>query len=294
MDFSQQKLFYYTVIVFLAVVLSYALFFSPPDNFPKGIIVNITSGENLRNLSFNLKAEKVIRSRVAFEAFVIMDGGEKHLAMGDYLFENKIPVFLVAERIVSHDRHLAPVRVTIPEGFNISQIIGAFVLKLKNFNQVNFLSEAKNSEGYLFPDTYFFPTTANDQDVFTYMSKNFEKKIMPILPEIASSGKTEKDIITMASIIEREASGASDRNIISGILWNRIKYSMPLQVDAVPETYLTRGLPANPICNPGLEAIRAAIHPTNSPYLYYLHDKTGVIHYARTFEEHKINKFKYL
>ena len=69
---------------------------------------------------------------------------------------------------------------------------------------------------------------------------------------------------------------------------------MLLQVDAAPETYKTKGLPTNPICNPGLKAIEAAIHPLNSTYLYYLHDKNGIIHYAKTFAEHKQNKIKYL
>ena len=98
----------------------------------------------------------------------------------------------------------------------------------------------------------------------------------------------------MASIIEREAKGDSDRGYISGILWNRINKNMPLQVDAALKTYKTKGLPEQPICNPGLEAIKAAIHPVLSNYLYYLHDKNGVIHYAKTFEEHKKNKLKYL
>jgi UPF0755 protein len=294
MDYTCQKSFYYVVIIFLVVVLGYALFFTAPDNFPKGIIINVSEGENLRNLSFDLKEKNLIRSRVAFEAFVILYGNDKHLSIGDYLFESKIPVFEVARRIIMRDRHLAPIRVTIPEGYDLSQITETFALKLKNFNQARFLSEASGSEGYLFPDTYFFPTTASERDVFSYLSQNFKKKIAPLLPEIASSGKTEKEIITMASIIEWEASGSGDRNIISGILWNRIKKGMPLQVDAVPETYQKRGLPENPICNPGTDAIEAALYPTLSPYLYYLHDKAGVIHYARTFEEHKQNKLKYL
>jgi UPF0755 protein len=294
MDLSPQKPCFYAVIIFLVVVLGYALFFSPPANFPEGIIVSVPEGENLHSLSLDLKEKNIIRSRTAFEAFVILDGGEKYLATGDYLFEERIPVFEVAIRIVMHNRHLAPVRVTIPEGFDNSEIVNAFSSRLKNFNQARFLSEAEDSEGYLFPDTYFFPTTATDEDVFNYMSENFQKKMAPLLPEISASGKKEKAIITMASIIEREASGAGDRGIISGILWNRIKMGMPLEVDAVPETYQKAGLPENPICNPGLAAIEAALHPESSPYLYYLHDKSGAIHYARTFLEHKQNKLKYL
>ena len=98
----------------------------------------------------------------------------------------------------------------------------------------------------------------------------------------------------MASIIERESKGDVDRRVISGILWKRIKIGMPLQVDAAPDTYKTKGLPKSPIGNPGILAIQAAIHPTRSPYLYYLHDKNGNIYYAKTFLEHKQNIARYL
>ena len=126
------------------------------------------------------------------------------------------------------------------------------------------------------------------------MTDNFEKKVSSLKPRIVASGKTEEDIIKMASLIEEEAKGDVDRAIISGILWKRLAIGMPLQVDAVPDTYKTKGLPENPISNPGLKAIEAAIHPENSSFLYYLHDKDGNIHYARSFEEHKTNKRKYL
>jgi UPF0755 protein len=98
----------------------------------------------------------------------------------------------------------------------------------------------------------------------------------------------------MASLIEGEAKGDIDRGIISGILWKRIKIGMPLQVDASPETYKVKGLPKSPIGNPGIKTIEAAINPQNSPYFYYLHDKNGNIHYAKTFTEHEANIKKYL
>ena len=104
----------------------------------------------------------------------------------------------------------------------------------------------------------------------------------------------EKEIITMASLIEREAKGSVDRNMISGILWNRFNKGILLQVDSAPETYKIKGLPDNPICNPGIEAIKSALNPENSSYLFYLHDKSGMIHYAVTFVEHQKNIVKYL
>ena len=287
-----KKVICFIIAILIFIIFCFLFLTSAPYNFPKGIIISIENGENLRELSFDLKEKKVIRSRVAFETFVIVYGGEKHIAIGDYLFENKLPVFEIARRIVEKDRRLASVKLTIPEGFDNIQIADLALSKLRNFNKEKFLQEAK--EGYLFPDTYFFFSSDNEEDVFHYMSDNFKRKIKTVESDIVSSSKSQDKIITMASIIEREAKGDADRGYISGILWNRINKNMPLQVDASMQTYKTRGLPIEPICNPGLEAIKAAIHPVLSNYLYYLHDKNGVIHYAKTFEEHKKNKLKYL
>jgi UPF0755 protein len=277
-----------------AFVLIYYFLLSAPLNFPAGTVVRVEPGMSLRSVSLKLKNENIIRSRVAFEVFVIIYDREKHIISSDYFFENKLPVFEVARRISRGEHDMAPISVTIPEGYDKEQISDTFTKELTNFDKGKFLSEAKGLEGYLFPDTYFFLTTDDETKVINSMSKNFTKKIAPLLPEITASGKSEKDIITMASIIEREAKGDADREIISGILWKRISIGMPLQVDAAPVTYKTKGLPDSPIGNPGLLSIEAAINPKSSPYLYYLHDKEGNIHYAKNFAEHTQNKFKYL
>lgn len=289
-----KKVYIYAFSVLGFLVLFYYLFFSAPLNFPSGAVVNIESGMGLRSVSLILKREHIIRSRVAFESFAIILGGDRKIQSASYLFENKLPVYSVAWRILNGEHNMPPVSVTIPEGYDVKQIADTFDTKLSNFDKVNFELIAKNKEGYLFPDTYFFLTADDENKVLQSMSQNFNKKIAPLLSEIKSSSKTEKEIIIMASIIEREAKGDGDRGIISGILWRRISINMPLQVDAAMETYKKRGLPESPIGNPGLEAIKAAIYPQNSPYLYYLHDKNGNIHYAKTFAEHKINIAKYL
>ena len=124
------------------------------------------------------------------------------------------------------------------------------------------------------------------------------------------------DIVIVASILEKEVKTSESRAIVSGILWKRLALGMPLQVDATLgyitgktsaeltidnlnadspyNTYRNKGLPPTPISNPGLLALDAALHPKSSPYLYYLSDNNGVIHYAVTFEEHKANKARYL
>ena len=196
--------------------------------------------------------------------------------------------------ILKNEKHWVRVKVTIPEGYNISDITNAFASKLPHFNGVKFLLDTKNREGYLFPDTYVFGSTDNEEDVERIMNDNFQKKITSIRPEIISSGQSEKEIIIMASLIEKEAKGSIDRGFISGILWKRLALDIPLQVDSAPETYQVKGLPDSPISNPGMEALKAAIHPESSVYLFYLHDKNGTIHYAKNFTEHQANKLKYL
>jgi UPF0755 protein len=288
------KSFLSAIILIVLLSFSYFLLFSPPENFPVGAVINIDSGMSLRSISAILKKEHVIRSRVVFEYSIIILGGEKHIISADYSFEKKISVWQVVSRIAGGEHRMAPVSITIPEGFDLNQIGEICISKLANFNKNQFLLETKGLEGYLFPDTYFFLNNTNEEDVIKSMNGNFTKKIAFLLPKINSSGKTEKEIITMASIIEREAKGDSDRGVISGILWKRIKLGMPLEVDSAPETYKIKGLPEDPIDNPGLKAIEAAIDPQDLPYLYYLHDKNGDIHYATTFMEHQKNIKEYL
>ncbi len=291
--FSANRFFFYTLGVIFFFVFSYFLFFSAPTDFPSGTIIKIEQGKSLRSVSLLLKQEHIIRSRTAFEAFVIIFGRERVVAT-DYYFENKLPVYELARRISKGEHHIAQIKITIPEGLNNSEIADVFVSELPYFNETQFLTDALQKQGNLFPDTYYFLITDNVSDVLESMGQNFEKKIALIRPQILSSGKIEKDVITMASIIEKEAKGDADRGFISGILWKRLKLGMPLQVDAAPETYKTKGLPKSPIGNPGLLTIEAAIHPQSSPYLYYLHDKDGNTHYAKTFAEHVQNKLKYL
>ncbi len=288
------KVFFYTLNLLTFVAVFYAFFVNSPADFPVGTIFKIEQGSSLRGVSLNLKNAHIIRSRLAFEAFMILFGREKGVVSADYYFESKLPVLEVARRISKGEHHMAPIAITIPEGFDRFQIADTFASQLVNFNKDQFLLKTKGLEGYLFPDTYFFLTTDTDREIIKSITANFEKKIMSLRFEITASKKTEQEIMTMASIIEREAKGNADRGFISGILWRRITVGMPLQVDAAPETYKTRGLPKSPICNPGLAAIKAALYPQKSSYLYYLHDKNGNVHYAKSFTEHLQNVQKYL
>ncbi len=292
MNFFLANRVFFRVLGVITFFIFLFFFFSAPANFISGTKVRIDQKSSLRNVSFELKKENIIRSRIIFEAFVILLGGEKNIKHSYYLFENKLPVYEVARRIAMGENNMPVVVVTIPEGFSLVKIADVFSEKLTEFDKEKFLINTE--EGYLFPDTYFFSNIDNEQDVVKVMSANFEKKMAPLRKIIEDLNKNERDIIIMASLIEGEAKGDADREFISGILWKRLSIGMPLQADVAPETYKTRGLPQSPINNPGLKAIKAAIYPQNSPYLYYLHDKTGTIRYARTFREHLKNKLKYL
>lgn len=291
---AKKKYFIYALGAVLLLTAFYYLAVSAPRGFPVGTTIEIEKGMSLGSVSRTLKENNLIRSRAAFEFFIIILGAERHIKPAFYFFEDKLPVYSVAWRMGGGRFYMAPTVVTIPEGFTREEIAESFSEKLPNFNKEQFLILSEGKEGFLFPDTYFFLNTDGEKEALEALAENFEKKIESLREEIKKSGHSEQEIITMASIIEGEAKGDLDRNLISGILWKRIKIGMPLQADAAPITYKEKGLPKEPIGNPGLKAIEAALRPETSPYLYYLHDKDGNTYYAKNFAEHRANIQKYL
>ena len=186
------------------------------------------------------------------------------------------------------------VAVIVPEGLNVSQI-GEILEHAGLFSQNEFAKIAEKEEGYLFPDTYRFYKTSSAPQVVARMRENFDKKLTPeILNEIKKQNKTLQDVIIMASLLEEEVQSTEDRKIVAGILWKRLKLDMGLNVDSAPDTYRYKGLPTDPISNPGMDAILTAVYSEPSPYLYYLSGQDGKTHYAKTLEEHSLNKFRYL
>lgn len=242
-----------------------------------------------------LKGDNVIRSRTVFALLARIMGLEKEIKSGEYFFEKPVSVVEIIKKLGAGDFGVRQLKVTIPEGAALKDVAEIFN-DFKNFKEDEFYLIAKDPslEGYLFPDTYFVLPNIDAAGVVKIMKANFEKKISGLEQEIQNSGHGLNEIITMASIIEKEVFENEDKKIVSGILWKRMKKGMPLQVDAAYDTYLYKGLPPAPICNPGLESIEAALRPADSPYFYYLSDKEGNTHFAKTFEEHKLNKIKYL
>ncbi|MDO8604697.1 MAG: endolytic transglycosylase MltG [bacterium] len=302
------------VVTFFSGTISFLLL--PPFDFPQNKIITIKRGASLAEVSVNFSNENLIRSQALFEFCMKVVGGEKPIVAGDYYFKEPIPTCTISRRIAGGVSGIPSIKVTLPEGMSNTEMTVILSKSLEKFEKDVFIEKARSKEGYLFPDTYFFPTGVVAEGVEIIMSENFNKKIEPWKGPIESSGHTLRDIIIMASILEKEATSEEDKKMVAGILWKRIEIKMPLQVDATfmyllgkkssdltqddlkmnsaYNTYKNRGLPAGPIGNPGIVAIRSAIAPTTSPYLYYLSDNDGVIHYAKTFEEHKANKAKYI
>jgi UPF0755 protein len=279
-------------------------------------IFNVQSGETISSLAAELKKDRIITSSFALRAMTKIVFGGDSLAAGEYQFRSAETLPVVAWRLSHADFGIPQQEVVIPEGSNIYQIAAIIKQKYPAFDATTFLNEAKNKEGYLFPDTYHFPPGVTPAEVIQTMSGTFNQQVAPLLAEIKASGYSENDIITMASILEGEVQSDADQKIVAGILWKRIAEGIRLQVDSTLtyetgktsaeltaadlesdspyNTYTHYGLPPGPISNPGLESIEAALHPTATDYMYFLADDNGNIHYAVTFEEHVANKKKYL
>ena len=281
------------ILVILCFFIIFYYLLSNPLN-KKNVTIHIGPNESLSSVASELKDKNAIRQAFILKIFINIFSSDKRIPKGDYFFTKDLDVWNIAWNLARGDHNVSTIKVTFPEGSTNEQMSNILANLMPNFRRDLFLSSIKSKQGYLFPDTYlFFPLTTTDEMV-DEVSLNFGKRIHQLNSEINSSGKSLSDIIIMASIIQKEAKGKVDAPTISGILWKRISINMPLQVDIDRETYSKVGLPSLPISNPGLVSIQASINPVSSPYLYYIHDKGGIVHYAITFAEHKKNIAIYL
>ncbi len=293
-----------------------ALYNRPPLDFPKETFLTITRGAALGDIAGDFEARRLVRSGWWLKVFVTLRGGSREAVAGDYFFKDRASALRIAERLVTGEYGLEEIEVVIPEGLSNKETAAILAKALPKFSVREFLPLAAKKEGYLFPDTYQFLPTASVAEVATVMETNFNKKIAEIEPLRALFKKPLKDVVIMASLLEKEARTTNTRQRIAGILWKRLRLGMPLQVDAVfpyifegkaydltngdlqvdspYNTYRYKGLPPGAIANPGLDALRATVTPIETAYFYYLSDKDGNMHYARTHDEHLVNRAKYL
>lgn len=288
----------------------------PADTTPMAFLVR--PGDGVKMIATRLGNEKLIRSSTGFFVLVKLMGIEKDLQAGEFRLSRSMTASEIA-RELTHG--ISDIWVTTLEGWRSEEIATALA-KNMDIPEQEFLKVAR--EGYMFPDTYLIPRDATAAGVAKLFMDNFDKKVTPLVTRDAKSvGLTFDEVIVLASIVEREGRSDADRPTIAGILLKRMKEDWPLQADAtlqymlgyqsaektwwkksltdedkkVPSpynTYKNTGLPKRPISNPGLAAITAVLHPKENEYWYYLHDSTGVVHFAKTLEEHEANIRKYL
>jgi len=275
----------------------------------------IERGDSLKIIANNLEKDGIIRNSIWFTSYVFYKGLAGHLQAGEYSLNLNLNIIQITNKIFKGDVIPREVKITIPEGFNIRQIDAR--LAEAGLIEAGELSIQSYLEGYLFPDTYEFNKRMDLDDILNIIKENFDNKLTDSLKnEIERQKKTIKEIIIMASIIEREVPLYEDSRIVSGVFWNRLKINYPLQscatiayalgkdkwiysiedtkIDSPYNTYENIGLPPGPICNPGILAIQAAIYPRQTDYYFFLSKPDGETVFSRTFEEHQMNMDKYL
>jgi UPF0755 protein len=313
------------LILVAAIVLgaSYAAiqyyWLSPTEKFAPQREVTIEKGESFHQIARALAEAGVVRSELALRLYGRVSRTASEIKPGDYAFKG-------AERIPDVMRHLVRgdfivVTITIPEGLTVHEIAER-VAETGLVCEDEFERAARDgaivralgltplgAEGYLFPATYKFSPHATTDDVLAAMLARFYQILTPEVEErMFEQGLDPRRLVTMASIVEKEAKAPSERPLIAGVFYNRLRLNMPLQSDPTAEyeldgahesaatavhsasafnTYDFAGLPPGPIANPGLKSIEAALNPTETSYLYFVAREGGTHVFSKSFEEHK-------
>jgi len=297
------------------------------------MVFMVGKGESAKEIAAHLKEYALISKESLFIFYVWNHDLAPRLQAGKYLLRPGMSAKEIADMMAGGGTIKEDVSVTVPEGFTLKDMEERFAefgyraeegMGLSDFSAGAwekthaFLSDAPNDaslEGYLFPDTYRFAPNATFSIIVDRMLSNFAERVSTeVLDEITRQNKSVYDIVTMASLIEKEVVTEKDMKLVSGLLWKRMEIGMPLQVDATVvyavghnrltyddlavdspyNTYAYKGLPKGPIANPGLQAILAAVYPTASEYFYYLSKPDGETVFSRTLLEHNTAKNKYL
>lgn len=284
--------------------------------------VSIKSGMTADTIGNLLYEQSLIKNVLAFRIVSKIHGLDSKLKAGDYSFTKDMSVMQIVDKLARGET--AQKQITIPEGYTVDQI--ALLIKEKQLGDPdkfkklarNFIPYAymtANSstvypvEGYIFPDTYEIASGASEEELLTMMVTEFDKRFSQEMRERAEQiGLSNREVIVLASLVEKEARIDSDRPIIAGVFLNRLKHSMPLQscatiqyilgypkpelsiqdteIESAYNTYQHSGLPPGPIANPGLASINAVLYSTDTDYLYFVADKQGHHHFSKTYEEH--------
>lgn len=320
-----KKFIFLLVIIFIIFLLFLFFILSrPADNFPVKEYFDIQQGMTVDEIGKLLEKKGIIKSALVFNIRNRFESWKDESfsgpQAGKYFFEKEFDFFDIYSLLIKGESGIDPVKITFYEGLNnfeIAQIIEKSE-KIINFDKEKFLEIAKNDEGFLYPDTYEFLPYDTEEMIINEMKDNFNTKTENLRRNIKNSDNSLDEIIIMASLIEEEAGNASkwDNKEVSGILWNRIERGMLLQVDAVfsyiekkhisrtkyshlevyspYNTYKNKGLPPTPIANPSVKTLEAAFYPNKTDKLFYLTGLDGKFYYAKTYNQHLVNKKKYI
>jgi UPF0755 protein len=288
----------------------------PPQAFSEPASVEIELGTSVKAITRQLEEASVIRSGTLLYFVITLFYDPTAIKASRYVFTEPLTATDAAKRLVAGDFDSDLIRFTHIEGERVTELADVAANTLTNFDRKTFLEQALPLEGQLYPETYYIPKDFSAIDLLDLMYKTFKEKTGPIQARMDSHPLTAQGVITLASILEREANSPESMKTVSGILQGRMEAGMPLQADASVEyilnkplkeltaedlkidspynTYTNRGLPPTPIGNPGLDAIMAVLEPTKTDYVFYITDNEGNFHYAKTFQEHGRNVELYL
>ena len=289
--------------------------------------VVVPRGAGSREVADLLAQRGIISAPLVFRILARVRGIDRALQAGEYIFPPNESVSAVLEKLAHGEARVAA-WVTIPEGYTAAEIaadLGTHKLGPASAYRAYFASHTielggvrtKSLEGYLFPSTYLFPLDVGPELAAKILVAEFRKELPPTAQtEARRLGYTLPQIVTVASLVEREAKADDERALIAGVIYNRLRKGIALQVDAsleyaFPEhkteisradlridspynTYLHTGLPPTPIANPGLPSLLAALSPQHTDYYYYVYKGNGHHAFARTLEQHNANVSRYL
>jgi UPF0755 protein len=286
---------------------------------PKDTVVKlfvIPKGAAIRAIGNELRSQGLIKDPVVFFLYIKQNGLDKDIQAGSYRLS---PSMNLAKIMDTLGHGTLDVWVTIPEGLRAEEVAKILSDSIPSY-RTEWKEILKKNEGYLFPDTYLIPKDADVEGVISILRSNFNQKIDTI--GLTPTSPNLLRVLTIASLIEREAKFAEDRPYVSSVIENRLSIGMALQIDATAQyaygyniqaktwwkipsradikinssynTYINTGLPPQPICNPGLESIKAALSPAKSNYIYYVNDSSGKLHFAENLTQHNKNIQKYL
>jgi UPF0755 protein len=293
---------------------------------PEPVVVNVSPGQTLNQTADLLYRENIIISATKFALIARYKGYDKRLKAGEYLLSAAMTPIQLLDIMVRGSVKLY--KLTIPEGYNLYQIadlveasnLGTkteFIQRATDADQVRESGlEGETFEGYLFPETYFFPKNVTIDRIIAAMLKRFWSIFTPEWQSRAKElGLTVHQVVTLASIIEKETGAAFERPIISSVFHNRLKKKMRLESDPTViygidnfdgnltrkhlttrtpyNTYKIKGLPIGPIANPGSASLRAALYPDNTKYIYFVSRKDSTHQFSTNLKQHNQAVRKY-